>query len=77
MAETVEAAVSSLAEAAGLAFAFHYHRDKMNAATHASNPKFSPITFLLCEAVMGAGVDTPELLEVASHRGAYRLDDGR
>jgi hypothetical protein len=63
--------------AAGLAFAFHYHRDKMNAATHASNPRFSPLTFMLARALMDAGVFTPELAEVDSHLGTYPLDGGR
>lgn len=63
--------------AAGLAFAFHYHRDKMNAATHAGEPRFSPITFELCRSLIEAGRATPELLEVQSHDGKYAEDKGR
>lgn len=73
----LESLVETLTDAAGLAFAFHYHRDKMNAATHESNPKFSPITFRLCDAIYQAGRRTPELDEVRSHRGQYQPDGGR
>ena len=66
-----------LVQAAGLAFAFHYHRDLMNAAAHASEPRFSPITFALCDGLMTAGVHTEELLSVSEDAGRYPMDTGR
>ena len=66
-----------LTDGAGMAFAFHYHRDKMNAATHMSNPRFPPITFELADELRAAGVDTPEIREVRSHNGQYPQDRGR
>lgn len=66
-----------LTDGAGLAFAFHYHRDKMNAATHAANPRFSPITFELAAGLIAEGINTPEITEVRSHDGRYRQDRGR
>lgn len=66
-----------LIDGAGMAFAFHYHRDKMNAATHMANPRFSPITFELADGLRACGVDTPEIREVRSHAGHYPQDRGR
>ena len=66
-----------LVESAGAAFAYFYHKDKMNAITHYSDPKFSPITFALARDLIAAGVHTPELVEVNSQRGLYPLDHGR
>lgn len=66
-----------LVQAAGLAFAFHYHRDMMNAATHAGAPRFSPITFALADGLLQADVGTKEIREVASHAGKYKMDAGR
>ncbi len=66
-----------LIEAAGMAFAFHYHRDKMNAATHMSNPRFSPITFALADGLHEVFVSTPEISEVRDHQGQYPQDRGR
>jgi hypothetical protein len=66
-----------LAKAAGTAFAFHYHRDVMNAATHLARPQFSPITFELAEALAGVGVVTPAIQEVSAHDGKYPQDRGR
>lgn len=68
---------TALVEAAGAAFAYHYHRDRMNAISHLGNPKYSPITFALAKALTPAGISTPELEEVRSHSGRYGLDYGR
>jgi hypothetical protein len=68
---------SRLVESAGAAFAYFYHRDKMNAVAHYSDPKFSPITFALARDLTASGVETPELADVVSHAGHYPLDHGR
>lgn len=68
---------ASLQEAASLAFGFHYYRDCMNAATHGSPPKFSPITFSLGGALLAAGETSQALEHIRSHMGAYDLDGGR
>jgi hypothetical protein len=66
------------------AFAFHAHRDEMNAATHMSPPRYSPLTFRLADQLdamnVYSGLDTVsvELLrEVMRHRGQYAEDGGR
>lgn len=63
--------------ARGLAFAYFYHRDYMNAALHASNPKFSPITFALAAELHEAGTRTDSIAEVNAAQGAYPMDGGR
>ena len=68
---------SELVAASQLAFAFHYHRDRMNAAIHAGEPKFSPITFQLARALIDSGVWTAELALVDAHLGTYPQDGGR
>ena len=66
-----------LTNAAAAAFDFHYHRDRMNSATHMAAVRFSPITFELAAGLAAAGKTGETLDEVNAHAGKYPQDRGR
>jgi hypothetical protein len=68
-------------EAVLWAFEYFFHTDKANAKTHCAPVRFSPLTFRLCDYLLGVWHDdqdiTQEMAEVREAAGKYELDAGR
>lgn len=61
------------------AFRQNYHADRMNAAIHCAEVRYSPLTFRLAEWLEhdGYAIDHEQILEVLRDKGRYSEDPGR
>ena len=67
----------ALYTAAHTSLLYFKHMDQANSKIHCAEPRYSPITFRLAEALSATGWKSDAIEEVMAHRGQYKEDRGR